>query len=628
MPRDPFEILVRLIAAEKDPHQLINLVTSDDALLREARRAFDGQKRDGAVPRAVELCGLYRIPYEYFQDRLRLIVHLLDLVPPEEDYYRILGLDTAAGHDEIRRAFRRLSLLRHPDVNPGDPRAEERFRMLREAYEVLSDGALRERYDLHLAPNSPRLDDSSPVKPRKVWWSLRPQFRWLGILVVLLVVASLFVDYQGFITRRYYRAKYAQVPTLSKEIAPAQVPEMQKAPDAPAEPAAAPAVKPAMGSGAEPAKAPAVRSGAGPAGAPGSRPAPAPVPRTDSAAGPDNALLMAAPAAVPAVGPGDAVLLAAAGIPEKQPPPEPPMKPPVKVAPPNSSPPIQALARSSSPVPEPGSRPSSASAGDSKPSPVAAAASGSSPAVGAPSASPGSIGVAATSPSATAVASSPSPAAVAPPSSAPSDGGDRVGVKVILDRPASSTRPAVGGEASKPPPPKAEVLIASAKGDQAKGAPTSKAAAAASGPSKGVQSESDAKLAKAAAPEPPKKPVNAPDMKQRLQDFLNRYASAFENRNSAAFLSLFEPDAVENGAPVSALAAQYRKNFQQLEDIRYTIQLAGWEETENRVKVKGNFRLHLQVRGESARTATGTMQLELMSRGDGFRVKKLAYIYQ
>lgn len=64
-----------------------------------------------------------------------------------DDYYRILGVARDAPPAEIKKAFRRLARETHPDANPGDPAAEERFRRAAEAYEVLSDSEKRARYD-------------------------------------------------------------------------------------------------------------------------------------------------------------------------------------------------------------------------------------------------------------------------------------------------------------------------------------------------------------------------------------------------------------------------------------------------------------------------------------------------
>jgi DnaJ-class molecular chaperone len=63
------------------------------------------------------------------------------------DYYAILGLGPEATEEEIRRTYRRLALQWHPDRNPGDTRAEERFKEISEAYAVLMDPAKRRAYD-------------------------------------------------------------------------------------------------------------------------------------------------------------------------------------------------------------------------------------------------------------------------------------------------------------------------------------------------------------------------------------------------------------------------------------------------------------------------------------------------
>jgi len=63
------------------------------------------------------------------------------------DYYETLGVQRAAAEEEIKRAYRKLARKYHPDVNPGDKSAEEKFKEINEAYEVLSDPDKRKRYD-------------------------------------------------------------------------------------------------------------------------------------------------------------------------------------------------------------------------------------------------------------------------------------------------------------------------------------------------------------------------------------------------------------------------------------------------------------------------------------------------
>ncbi len=64
-----------------------------------------------------------------------------------KDYYSILGVSKTATPEEIKRAYRKIARKHHPDLNPGDKEAEEKFKNLNEANEVLSDPEKREKYD-------------------------------------------------------------------------------------------------------------------------------------------------------------------------------------------------------------------------------------------------------------------------------------------------------------------------------------------------------------------------------------------------------------------------------------------------------------------------------------------------
>jgi len=64
-----------------------------------------------------------------------------------KDYYKILGVNKNATDKEIKSAYRKLARKHHPDVNPNDPKAEERFKEINEAHEVLGDPEKRQKYD-------------------------------------------------------------------------------------------------------------------------------------------------------------------------------------------------------------------------------------------------------------------------------------------------------------------------------------------------------------------------------------------------------------------------------------------------------------------------------------------------
>ena len=90
-----------------------------------------------------------------------------------KDPYKVLGLSRDASQDDIQQAHRKLVRKYHPDANPEDPRAEERFKEAQQAYEVLSDEKKRREYDEGLRTSS----RGSPGRSRSRERSSRPRAR-------------------------------------------------------------------------------------------------------------------------------------------------------------------------------------------------------------------------------------------------------------------------------------------------------------------------------------------------------------------------------------------------------------------------------------------------------------------
>ena len=94
------------------------------------------------------------------------------------DYYTILGVPQQADDSQIKQAYRKLAKKYHPDLNPDNPAAEEKFKDIVEAYETLSDTAKRKKYDATLMQSSDTIrgaytqNKPHPDSIKKQFWQL------------------------------------------------------------------------------------------------------------------------------------------------------------------------------------------------------------------------------------------------------------------------------------------------------------------------------------------------------------------------------------------------------------------------------------------------------------------------
>ena len=127
-----------------------------------------------------------------------------------KNYYHILGVDRTADISEIKEAYRKLSKKFHPDLNNSDPFFEEQFKLVNEAYEVLSDPWSRSSYDLQFDETAHRMPQppvsSEPQNSVVQWLNNDSRLRFLFMLV--LAVSFLGILMLFYIRNTYQKQMY------------------------------------------------------------------------------------------------------------------------------------------------------------------------------------------------------------------------------------------------------------------------------------------------------------------------------------------------------------------------------------------------------------------------------------
>lgn len=120
------------------------------------------------------------------------------------------------------------------------------------------------------------------------------------------------------------------------------------------------------------------------------------------------------------------------------------------------------------------------------------------------------------------------------------------------------------------------------------------------------------------------------DRAGRLRAFLAEYCQAYAAKDLESFAAFFLPEALENGEPFQGLLPRYRQNLARIESLDYRIDLARFAEgPENRgLSLEGTFRARCRLVGAEVRESRGTIAMELVEAGEGFRVRRLDYRVQ
>ena len=121
----------------------------------------------------------------------------------KRDYYKILGVLKSATEKEIKSAYRKLALKYHPDKNTGDKIAEEKFKEINEAYEILSDTQKKKHYDISKGQEETCKNSVKNTNARNRFWRRKVFSRYYYILGAVFFIIGIFIAiflYDSFIS--------------------------------------------------------------------------------------------------------------------------------------------------------------------------------------------------------------------------------------------------------------------------------------------------------------------------------------------------------------------------------------------------------------------------------------------
>lgn len=204
------ELLVAAAASIDSLDELMIRIAADTRLLNELRKSYDlmHKRRVDVLERLQALCRAHGIAVSYFDKRVFYLAHVLGLVSRDDDPYAVLGVERGASTEEIKQAYRRLSLQWHPDKNPHRPNATEIFIKVQEAYQALSDPVLRRHYEGRPL-DSARLpsiaaEAAEPTPKSRRRHGVTRFVLQLGGLVAVLLAITLLGDFQNLLSPKQY----------------------------------------------------------------------------------------------------------------------------------------------------------------------------------------------------------------------------------------------------------------------------------------------------------------------------------------------------------------------------------------------------------------------------------------